>query len=134
MNNLLDSIDGYTDQSASYGDALPPATSNCRASVDICSISPLPEKKQELTVETKPSQMKIYNEHLPPHPPPLPPTSQNLRRSSADFRLFSPLCDKKGELVSDVQVSEAKKDLLSKDIMIFVFMLHKMYRSTHTQI
>lgn len=108
MNNLLDSIDGYTDQSASksYGDVLSQATSNRRASVDIQSISPLPEKKLELSVETKPSQMKSYNEHLPPPPPPppLPATSQSLRRSSADFRLVSPLSDKKGELLSDVQV------------------------------
>lgn len=111
MNNLLESIDSYTDQSVrkSHGDVLPPATSNHRASVDIRSISPLPEKKPELTVETKPSQMKSYNEHLPPPrpPPPLPPPSQNLRRNSTDFRLVSPLSDKKGELLSDVQVPEA---------------------------
>ncbi|XP_051240492.1 LOW QUALITY PROTEIN: brain-specific angiogenesis inhibitor 1-associated protein 2-like protein 2 [Dicentrarchus labrax] len=107
MNNLLDPTDTYTDQSESknYGDVPPPATPNRRASVDFRPISPLPEKKLEPSVETKPGQTKTYNEQPPPPlpPPPPPPPNQNLRRGSADFRSISPLPDRKGESASDVQ-------------------------------
>ncbi|XP_030285596.1 BAR/IMD domain-containing adapter protein 2-like 2 [Sparus aurata] len=107
MNNLLDPTDTYTDQSEnkSYGDVPPPATPNRRASVDFRPVSPLPEKKLEPVVESKPGQTKSYNEHLPPPPPPPPPppSNQNLRRGSVDFRPISPLPERKGESASDVQ-------------------------------
>ncbi|XP_044195023.1 brain-specific angiogenesis inhibitor 1-associated protein 2-like protein 2 [Thunnus albacares] len=106
MNNLLDPTDTYSDQSEtkSYGDDPPLAMPNRRASVDVRSISPLPEKKAEPGIETKPSQTKSYNEVPPPPPPPPPlPPSQNLRRGSVDFRPISPLPDRKGETGSDVQ-------------------------------
>lgn len=108
MNNLLDPTDTYTDQSEnkSYGDVPPPATPNRRASVDFRPVSPLPEKKLEPVVESKPGQTKSYNDHLPPPPPPPPPppSNQNLRRGSVDFRPISPLPERKGESASDVQV------------------------------
>ncbi|XP_074521555.1 BAR/IMD domain-containing adapter protein 2-like 2 [Halichoeres trimaculatus] len=101
MNNL---VDPDQSESKSYGDIPPPATPNRRASVDVRSISPLPEKKLELAVEAKPGQTKTYNEHPhpPPPPPPPPPPSQSTRRSSVDFRPISPLPERKGES-SDVQ-------------------------------
>ncbi|CAI5681253.1 unnamed protein product [Oreochromis niloticus] len=104
MNNLNDS-DTYADQSESknYGDVPPPATPNRRASVDFRPISPLPEKKGEEALETKPSQTRSYNEHPLPPPPPPPPPIQNARRSSGDFRPTSPLTDRKGGAASDVQ-------------------------------
>lgn len=105
MNNLNDS-DTYADQSESksYGDVPPPATPNRRASVDFRPISPLPEKKGEEALETKPSQTRSYNEHPLPPPPPPPPPIQSVRRSSGDFRPISPLPDRKGGSASDVQV------------------------------
>ncbi|KAM7394626.1 hypothetical protein PAMP_021414 [Pampus punctatissimus] len=113
MNNLLDPTDTYNDQSESksYGDVPPPATPNRRASVDVRLISPLPEKKAEPAVETKPSQTKSYSEVAPPPPPPPPPPlpTQNLRRGSVDFRPISPLPDRKGESASDVQRQGARR-------------------------
>ncbi|XP_053191368.1 brain-specific angiogenesis inhibitor 1-associated protein 2-like protein 2 [Scomber japonicus] len=106
MSNLLDPTDTYNDQSESksYGDVPPPATPNRRASVDVRAVSPLPEKKAEVGIETKTSQTKSYNEVPPPPPPPPPlPTSQTLRRGSVDFRPISPLPDRKGDPGSDAQ-------------------------------
>ncbi|XP_061765672.1 brain-specific angiogenesis inhibitor 1-associated protein 2-like protein 2 [Nerophis ophidion] len=84
MNNMLDPNGTHKDQSEgrSYGDIAPPATPNRRASMDIWSFSPLPEKKAELTtIEIKP----------PPPPPPLPPPkSLIIQRGSADLRPLSP--------------------------------------------
>uniref|UniRef100_A0A3Q3JY65 BAR/IMD domain containing adaptor protein 2 like 2a n=1 Tax=Monopterus albus TaxID=43700 RepID=A0A3Q3JY65_MONAL len=96
VNSLLEPADTYTDQSKSksYGDAPPPATSSRRASVEVRPISPLPEKKLEPDVQTKPGQMKSCSEHPPPPPP---PSSQNLRRGSLDFRPISPLPGNKRE-------------------------------------
>ncbi|XP_054635765.1 brain-specific angiogenesis inhibitor 1-associated protein 2-like protein 2 [Dunckerocampus dactyliophorus] len=93
MNNLLDSGDTHNDQSdvRSYGDVAPPASPNRRASVDIRSVSPLPERKAEsATMETKPSPP-------PPPPPPPPPKSLNLQRGSAELRPLSSTPDRKSE-------------------------------------
>uniref|UniRef100_A0A8C7WNH4 BAR/IMD domain containing adaptor protein 2 like 2b n=1 Tax=Oryzias sinensis TaxID=183150 RepID=A0A8C7WNH4_9TELE len=79
MNSLLDSEHS---EAKSYGDVPVPAPASRRASVDVRTISPLPDKKLEAPMETKPP---------PPPPPPPPPFSQNLRRGSADFRSVSPL-------------------------------------------
>ncbi|XP_077425990.1 BAR/IMD domain-containing adapter protein 2-like 2 isoform X2 [Vanacampus margaritifer] len=90
MNNLLDPGDTQNDQSESrsYGDVPPPATPNRRASVDLRPVSPLPEKKAEQVVETKPVQTKTVSEAPPPPPPPPPlPTSLNLQRGSVDVDL-----------------------------------------------
>ncbi|XP_077380586.1 BAR/IMD domain-containing adapter protein 2-like 2 isoform X1 [Festucalex cinctus] len=93
MNNLLDPVDTQNDQleSKSYGDVLPPATPNHRASVDFRPVSPLPEKKAEQVLETKPVQV---SEAPPPPPPPPPlPKSLNLQRGSVDLRPVSPAPD-----------------------------------------
>lgn len=59
-----------------------------RASADLRSNSPLPEKKVESNNEVKTSQ-KTYHEIPPPAPP--------LRRGSADIRPISPLPDRRAE-------------------------------------
>uniref|UniRef100_A0A3P9LZZ5 BAR/IMD domain containing adaptor protein 2 like 2b n=1 Tax=Oryzias latipes TaxID=8090 RepID=A0A3P9LZZ5_ORYLA len=85
MNSLLDSEHS---EAKSYGDVPAPAPASRRASVDVRTISPLPDKKLEAPMETKPP---------PPPPPPPPPFSQNLRRGSADFRSVSPLPDRRSD-------------------------------------
>nr|XP_043884348.1 brain-specific angiogenesis inhibitor 1-associated protein 2-like protein 2 [Solea senegalensis] len=99
MNNLLDPTEQT--ESKSYGDVPPPATPTRRASVDLRSVSPLPEKKTESATELKPSLTKSYSEHQPPPPPPPPPSS--LRRGSVDFQTMSLLPDRKSESASDFQ-------------------------------
>lgn len=104
MNNLLDPANSYIDESESrsYGDVPPPATPARRGSVDVRAISPLPEKKLELTVETKHVHSKSFIAQTPPPPPPPPPAPSQTLRGSADLRPVSPLPDKKS--ASDVQV------------------------------
>ncbi|KAM8842592.1 BAR/IMD domain-containing adapter protein 2-like 2 [Synchiropus picturatus] len=101
MNNLLDPTDSHGEQpeGRNYGDIPPPATPDRRASADFRPISPLPEKRAELSVETKTIQTKSYSEVAPPPPPPPPPppTSLNLRRASVDTRAVSPFSDRKSE-------------------------------------
>uniref|UniRef100_A0A8C7WNE7 BAR/IMD domain containing adaptor protein 2 like 2b n=1 Tax=Oryzias sinensis TaxID=183150 RepID=A0A8C7WNE7_9TELE len=92
MNSLLDSEHS---EAKSYGDVPVPAPASRRASVDVRTISPLPDKKLEAPMETKPP---------PPPPPPPPPFSQNLRRGSADFRSVSPLPDRRSDATLDAQV------------------------------
>ncbi|XP_011476573.1 brain-specific angiogenesis inhibitor 1-associated protein 2-like protein 2 [Oryzias latipes] len=91
MNSLLDSEHS---EAKSYGDVPVPAPASRRASVDVRTISPLPDKKLEAQMETKPP---------PPPPPPPPPFSQNLRRGSADFRSVSPLPDRRSDATLDAQ-------------------------------
>uniref|UniRef100_A0A3Q2FJD9 BAR/IMD domain containing adaptor protein 2 like 2b n=1 Tax=Cyprinodon variegatus TaxID=28743 RepID=A0A3Q2FJD9_CYPVA len=78
MNNLLD-----TEQSEGkgYGDVPPPATPNRRASVDFRPVSPVPDRRTEPSIETKPLPL---------------PSNQNLRRGSADLQPASPLTDRQG--------------------------------------
>lgn len=98
MNNLLEPTNSSIDESEdrSYGDVPPLATPNRQASVDTRAISPLPEKKLELTLEAKDANGKNYIDQTPPPPPP-PAPSQSLRGSADPV---SPLHDKK----RDVQV------------------------------
>ncbi|XP_015238743.1 PREDICTED: brain-specific angiogenesis inhibitor 1-associated protein 2-like protein 2 isoform X1 [Cyprinodon variegatus] len=85
MNNLLD-----TEQSEGkgYGDVPPPATPNRRASVDFRPVSPVPDRRTEPSIETKPLPL---------------PSNQNLRRGSADLQPASPLTDRQGDIASDAQ-------------------------------
>lgn len=104
MNSLLDPINSYIDESdnKSYGDILPLATPNCRASEALQPISPLPEKKLELMLQVKHGHTKNYTDQTPPPPPPPPPAPSQSHRGSAD--LVSPLHDRKCESSFDVQV------------------------------
>ncbi|KAF7217822.1 BAR/IMD domain-containing adapter protein 2-like 2 [Nothobranchius furzeri] len=90
MNNLLD-----TDPSEArgHGDVPPPVTPNRRASADFRPFSPVPERKAEAAVETKPLFL----------PPPPPSQNLNLRRGSADFRPVSSVPKGQTDKVSDVQ-------------------------------
>ncbi|XDV22100.1 hypothetical protein PO909_027062 [Leuciscus waleckii] len=89
MNNLLEptSQSEHSD-TQSYSDSPSPAVPMRRASADLRSNSPLPEKKAESNNEVKTSQ-KTYHE--------IPPPAQPLRRGSADIRPISPLPDRRAE-------------------------------------
>lgn len=105
MKNLLDPTSSYIDESEnkSCGDSLLLATPTHRASIDMGPISPLPEKKLELTLEVKHGHGKNYIEQTPPPPAPPPPAPSQSLRGPGDPG--SPLHDKRCESASDVQVS-----------------------------
>ncbi|XP_056125646.1 brain-specific angiogenesis inhibitor 1-associated protein 2-like protein 2 isoform X2 [Rhinichthys klamathensis goyatoka] len=89
MNNLLEpaSQSEHSD-TQSYSDSPSPSVPMRRASADLRSNSPLPEKKAESNNEAKTSQ-KTYHE--------IPPPAAPLRRGSADIRPISPLPDRRAE-------------------------------------
>lgn len=89
MNNLLEptSQSEHSD-TQSYSDSPSPSVPMRRASADLRSNSPLPEKKAESNNEVKTNQ-KTYHE--------IPPPAAPLRRGSADTRSISPLPDRRAE-------------------------------------
>ncbi|XP_028978406.1 brain-specific angiogenesis inhibitor 1-associated protein 2-like protein 2 [Esox lucius] len=106
MNNILDPSDTSTDQSEkAHDNILSPAPPARRASVDFQPISPLPERRAEPEIGTRPIIAKTYNE-LPPPPPPPPPPPQATTMSSADFQpIQSPFPERKPESLSPLRAS-----------------------------
>lgn len=84
MSNIFEAADQF--EKVSTRSAL--NTPVRRSSVDIRSVSPLPEKKAEFSYESK-TNPKSYSEI----PPPVTP----LRRASVDVRPVSPLPDRRAE-------------------------------------
>ncbi|XP_076841166.1 BAR/IMD domain-containing adapter protein 2-like 2 [Brachyhypopomus gauderio] len=89
MNNLLEPANqSEVGDLGGHAESPTPAHLIRRASVDVRSMSPLPDRKAESTYEIKTNQ-KSYNEIPPPGPP--------SRRASGDFRPVSPLPDRRAE-------------------------------------
>ncbi|XP_076151311.1 BAR/IMD domain-containing adapter protein 2-like 2 [Alosa pseudoharengus] len=87
MNNIFETAD-QSDKVNARSEIPPPTTPVRRSSVDIRSVSPLPERATEFSYESKTNQ-KSYSEI----PPPVTP----LRRASVDVRSVSPLPDRRAE-------------------------------------
>ncbi|NP_001074273.1 BAR/IMD domain-containing adapter protein 2-like 2 [Danio rerio] len=88
MNNLLEPTSQSESDTQTYSEVSSPVVSMRRASADVRSVSPLPEKKTESNNELKSGQ-KVFHE--------IPAPATQLRRGSADVRSISPLPDRRAE-------------------------------------